>query len=63
MPDARIGLHNPANCPEDAWSPLNKLVKADTLYTVKDGCVQIPQGPGMGIELDEEAIERYRVDA
>ncbi len=47
--------------PEDAWSPLNKLVKADTLYTVKDGCVQIPQGPGMGIEIDEEAIERYRV--
>ena len=48
--------------PEDAWSPLNELVKSDTLYTVKDGCVQIPQGPGMGIELDEEAIERYRVD-
>ena len=52
----------PPALPEDAWSPLNRLVKTEKLYTVKDGCVQIPQAPGLGIEIDEEAIERYRVD-
>lgn len=26
-----------------------------------DGFVAVPQGPGLGVELDEEAIERYRV--
>jgi muconate cycloisomerase len=25
------------------------------------GHVQVPQGPGLGVELDEEAVERYRV--
>ena len=27
----------------------------------KDGWVEIPDGPGLGIELDPAAIERYRV--
>ncbi len=27
-----------------------------------DGAVKAPQGPGLGIELDEEKIERYRLD-
>ena len=26
-----------------------------------DGMLAIPQEPGLGVELDEEAIERYRV--
>jgi L-alanine-DL-glutamate epimerase-like enolase superfamily enzyme len=28
---------------------------------VEDGLVAIPQGPGLGIEVNEEVIERYRV--
>ena len=27
----------------------------------KDGMLDIPDAPGLGIELDEEAIEKYRV--
>ena len=30
---------------------------------VVDGYAQVPEGPGLGVEVDEEAIERYRVDA
>jgi len=28
---------------------------------VVDGCVEVPEGPGLGVDLDEEVIERYRV--
>lgn len=28
---------------------------------VVDGYVNVPEGPGLGIELDEEVVERYRV--
>jgi L-alanine-DL-glutamate epimerase-like enolase superfamily enzyme len=28
---------------------------------VKGGCVQVPQGPGLGVELDWDAIEGFRV--
>ena len=52
----------PPLLPEESWSPLNALVKEDALFAVAEGYVQIPQGPGLGIEVDEEAIERYRVE-
>jgi L-alanine-DL-glutamate epimerase-like enolase superfamily enzyme len=28
---------------------------------VVDGYVEVPEGPGLGVDLDEEVIERYRV--
>jgi len=52
----------PPALPEEAWAPLTALVKGETLYTVNDGYVDIPSAPGLGIEVDEEAIERYRVE-
>ena len=51
----------PPVLPEQAWAPLGALVKGGNLFVVKDGCVEVPQAPGLGVELDEEAIERYRV--
>ncbi len=30
-------------------------------FTVRDGAVVVPTGPGMGIDVDPEKIERYRV--
>jgi L-alanine-DL-glutamate epimerase-like enolase superfamily enzyme len=28
---------------------------------IKDGYVRIPQGPGLGITLNEEGITKYRI--
>jgi len=28
----------------------------------KDGYVEVPKGPGLGIELNEDAIQKYRQD-
>ena len=52
----------PPEPPQEAWAPLNALVKSEELYCVRDGYVQLPQTPGLGLDLDEDAIERYRVD-
>jgi L-alanine-DL-glutamate epimerase-like enolase superfamily enzyme len=41
-------------------SPLaNELLT--TRFAVEDGAVAVPAGPGLGIELDEAVVERYRV--
>ena len=41
-------------------SPLMRnLVR--NLPPLRDGRVPVPQGPGLGIELDEDVIARYRV--
>jgi L-alanine-DL-glutamate epimerase-like enolase superfamily enzyme len=29
---------------------------------VKDGCIKIPDRPGLGLELDADAIKKYRID-
>ena len=47
--------------PEEIWSPLQGLVKGEGLFIVEEGCLQIPQAPGLGLELDEEAVEAFRV--
>jgi len=42
-------------------SPLRyDLLKHD--FSVVDGCVQVPDGPGLGIELNEKTLDRYRTD-
>jgi L-rhamnonate dehydratase len=44
-----------------AESPLRReLVHSDV--AVAGGAVQVPQGPGLGVELNEEVVARYRVD-
>ena len=50
----------PPTLPTDAWAPLGVLTRSKQLYEVEDGCVRIPTSPGLGIDLDEDAIERYR---
>ena len=52
----------PPALPQEAWAPLSALVKSGELYPIRDGCVELPQAPGLGLDLDEDAIERYRVD-
>lgn len=45
----------------ESQSPLvTKLVKGAPIF--KDGYVNVSDKPGLGIELDEEIIEKYRVD-
>ena len=51
----------------------NKLMPCDLLHyfneddliveplKVKDGYLEVPKGPGLGVELDEEAVKKYEV--
>ncbi len=42
-------------------SPLRyDLLKRD--FRVRDGYVDVPKGPGLGIELNEKTVQKYRVD-
>ena len=56
-----IVFTTPPILPTAAWSPFNALVKTETMLTVEDGYVKIPDAPGLGIDVDDEAVDRYRV--
>ena len=51
----------PPLLPEDLWNPALKILKSKSVFEVQDGAIQVPQGPGLGLDIDEEALERYRV--
>ena len=42
-------------------SPLNAELVIPAVQLDTDGCVVIPNGPGLGIDLDPEVMQRYRV--
>jgi L-rhamnonate dehydratase len=60
-------LHFVATLDRPTWSefsvadsPLVNGILA-TPFALRDGALEVPTGPGLGIELDEEMIERMRV--
>ena len=60
-------LHFLAALPNAGWleycvedSALRQTLTRQT-FPVIDGQVAVPQGPGLGVELDEAALARYRV--
>jgi L-alanine-DL-glutamate epimerase-like enolase superfamily enzyme len=39
--------------------PLSRALSRDPIR-MKDSYVDVPQNPGLGVEVDEKAIEKYR---
>jgi len=44
-----------------ADTPINQTLVKERMPVEDDGCILVPTGPGLGIELDEDVLERYRV--
>jgi muconate cycloisomerase len=60
-------LHLAAAIPAVAWgvSLSSQYLAEDVLRTplqIVEGCAQVPAGPGLGIEVDEQAVRRHRMD-
>jgi L-alanine-DL-glutamate epimerase-like enolase superfamily enzyme len=62
-------LHALAALPNSEWfeycvqeTPLNQVLTDETFPLDADGKVAIPSKPGLGIEIDEEIVERFRVE-
>lgn len=56
-----LALITPPLLPEEQWSPALRILKSKSVFNFQDGEIQVPQGPGLGLEIDEEALGRYRV--
>jgi len=51
------------NLPEEQWAPALKLVRTPHVFRIEDGHVLLPDLPGLGLDLNEDAIQEYRVNA
>jgi L-alanine-DL-glutamate epimerase-like enolase superfamily enzyme len=55
-----VALVFPPLTPEEMWEPVNKILKNPPLFKMKDGFIELPDKPGLGVELDEKAMEALR---
>lgn len=62
-PLQEIALISPPLLPEEQWSPGLKVLKNKTMFTFENGDLLAPPYPGIGLDVDEEAIAKYRVTA
>jgi L-alanine-DL-glutamate epimerase-like enolase superfamily enzyme len=60
-PWEEFALASPPLLPQEQWAPALKILNSKELYTFRNGEVEVPQGPGLGLDLNEEALEHYRV--
>jgi L-alanine-DL-glutamate epimerase-like enolase superfamily enzyme len=51
----------PPLLPQELWAPALKIVRNEELFDIRDGVIAAPQHPGLGLDIDEVAIERFRV--
>lgn len=51
-----IALIFPPMTPEEMWEPANRILKSPGLFHLKDGYVELSKSPGLGIEIDEQAL-------
>ena len=59
-PLEEFALATPPLLPQEQWAPALKILDQKELYTFKNGEVQVSQGPGNGLALNEGAIKNYR---
>ena len=45
-----------------ADTPINTMLTRERLPIDGDGFVAVPTGPGLGVDLDDDVVRRYRVD-
>jgi L-alanine-DL-glutamate epimerase-like enolase superfamily enzyme len=60
-PLEELALATPPLLPQEQWAPTLKILNQKELYTFRNGEIQVPQHPGSGLDLNEDAIEHYRV--
>ena len=55
-----IAIVTPPLLPQEQWSPALKILNSDSVFTFRNGEIEVPQGPGLGLDINEEAVARYR---
>jgi D-galactarolactone cycloisomerase len=54
-----LAIVPPTLHPDEAWS-LNDAVLGASPWSIRDGRITVPTGPGLGLDVDAAALDRYR---
>ena len=62
-PWQEVTMVSPPLMPEEQWAPGMKLLRSKQMFTFENGAILAPPYPGIGLDIDEDALEKYRVRA
>jgi L-alanine-DL-glutamate epimerase-like enolase superfamily enzyme len=68
--EAQVALHLLASIPHGLYVEIFPNIKRDPMWfelpaahpRIRDGYMELPSGPGLGMDLNEDVIARYRAD-
>ena len=60
-PWQEMALLTPPLLPDEQSSPGLKVLKSSSMFRIENGALVAPPYPGIGLDVDEDALERYRV--
>jgi D-galactarolactone cycloisomerase len=46
--------------PEEQWAPARKLFRTPDVFRVERGYIHLPDTPGIGLDINEDALQEYR---
>ena len=49
------------NLPDEEWEPAVRLMRTPYVFRIVDGYVLLPELPGLGLDINEEALREFRV--
>ena len=55
-----VALITPPLLPREQWSPCLKVVKSGELFRIEDGHLLAPEFPGLGLDVNPDALKEYR---
>lgn len=56
-----LAIMHPPFLPEEQWRPGLKILNTTELFSFRNGEIQVPQRPGLGLDINEEAVKEFRV--
>src|SRR5579872_1794097 len=60
-PWQELALITPPLLPEEQWAPGLKVLKSKSMFAFDQGELLAPRYPGIGLDIDEEALKKYRI--
>jgi D-galactarolactone cycloisomerase len=60
-PWQELALVAPPLLPDEQWAPGLKVLKSPKVFAIEDGMIAAPEYPGLGLDVDEEALARVRI--
>jgi D-galactarolactone cycloisomerase len=56
-----VALIFPPLTPEEMYSPLTRILNSDYLFKFEKGKIILPTAPGLGVEINEDALAKCKI--